>query len=39
MFWAALENNINLYADSVSEFIRKYIGDAVPTATIKTYPN
>ena len=39
MFWAASENNINLYADSVSEFIRKCIGDVVLTVAIKTYPN
>ena len=39
MFQAASENDIDLYADSVSEFIRKCIGDVVPTGTIKTYPN
>jgi hypothetical protein len=39
MFRAASENNIDLYADSVSEFIRKCMGDVVPTVTIKTYPN
>jgi hypothetical protein len=38
MFRVASENNIDLYADSVSEFIRKCTGD-VPTVTIKTYPN
>ena len=38
MFRVASENNLDLYADSVSEFIRKCIGDVVPTATIKTYP-
>ena len=32
-------NNIDEYADSVSEFIRKCIGDVIPTATIKTFPN
>jgi hypothetical protein len=32
-------NNIDEYADSVSEFISKCIGDVVPTATIKTFPN
>ena len=37
MFQVASENNIDVYADSVSEFIRKCIGDVVPT--IKTYPN
>jgi hypothetical protein len=35
----ASENNIDIYADSVSEFIRKCIVDVVPTVTIKTYPN
>ena len=39
MFRSASENNIDLYADSVSDFIRKCIGDVVPTVTIKTYPN
>ena len=39
MFWAASENNIDLYADSVSEFIRKCIGDVAPTVTTKTYTN
>lgn len=39
MFHKASDNNIDLYADSVSEFTRKCIGDVVPTMTIKTYPN
>jgi hypothetical protein len=39
MFRSASENNINLYTDSVSEFIRKYIADVVPTVTIEIYPN
>jgi hypothetical protein len=39
MFRVASENNIDVYADSVSEFIRKCIGDVVPTVTIKIYPN
>ena len=39
MFRVASDNNINLYDDSVIEFIRKYKGDFVPTVTIKTYPN
>jgi hypothetical protein len=39
MFREASHNNINLYADSVSGFIRKCIGDVVPTVTIITYPN
>ena len=39
MLWAASENNIDLNADSVSELIRKCIGDVVHTVTIKTYSN
>jgi hypothetical protein len=39
MLGAVSEINIDLYADSVSEFIRRCIGDVVPTVTIKTYPN
>ena len=39
MFRVASANNINLYSYSVSEFIRKCIGDVVTTVTIKTYPN
>ena len=39
MFQAASENNIDFYTDSVSEFIRKCIGDVVPTVTTKTSPN
>ena len=35
----ASENNIDVYMDTVTEFIRKCIGDIVPTVTIKTYPN
>ena len=35
----ASDNNIDVYADSVSEFISKFIGDVVPTVTIKTFPN
>ena len=31
MFRSASENNIDLYADSVSVFIKKCIGDALPT--------
>jgi hypothetical protein len=38
MFWVASENNIDEYTDTVTEFIRKWIGDVVPTVTIKTYP-
>jgi hypothetical protein len=36
MFRTVSENNIDPYADSVSEFLRKCIDDVVPT--IKTYP-
>jgi hypothetical protein len=39
MFRIASNNNIDVYADSVSEFISKFIGHVVPTATIKTFPN
>jgi hypothetical protein len=39
MFLVASDNNIDLNADSVSEFIRKCIGDVVATVNIKTYPN
>ena len=39
MFRVVSENNVDVYADSVSEFIRKCIGDVVPTVTIKTFPN
>jgi hypothetical protein len=39
MFPSASENNIDLYSDSVSVFIKKCIGDVGPTVTIKTYPN
>ena len=39
MFRVASENNIDVYTNSVSEFIRKYIGDVVSTVTFKSYPN
>ena len=39
MFRIGSDNNIDEYADSVSKFISKCIGDVVPTATIKTFPN
>jgi hypothetical protein len=39
MFRQASDNKIDLYADSVSEFIRMCIGEVVPTVTIKSYPN
>jgi hypothetical protein len=31
MFWDASENNIEEYTDTATEFIRKCIGDVVPT--------
>ena len=39
MFRVASENNIDVQTEKVTEFIRKCIGDVVPTVTIKTYPN
>ena len=39
LFRVASENNINEYTDRVTVFIRKCIGDFVPTVTIKTYSN
>jgi hypothetical protein len=39
MFRSASKYNIDLYTDSVSEFIRKCTGEVVPTVTIKTNPN
>jgi hypothetical protein len=39
LFRVASENNIDVYTDTVTEFIRKRIGDVVPTVTVKTYPN
>jgi hypothetical protein len=39
MFRVASDSNIDVYANSVSEFIRKCIGDVVPNVTIKTIPN
>ena len=39
MFRIASNNNIDKYADSVNEFIRKCIDDVIPTATVKTFPN
>ena len=39
MFRIASNNNIDEYADSVSKFISKCIGDFIPTVTIKTFPN
>jgi hypothetical protein len=39
MFCIVSDNNIDEYADSVSESINKCIGDVIPTASIKTFPN
>ena len=39
MFWVAADNNIDVYEDSVRQFISQCIGDGVPTVTIKTFPN
>jgi hypothetical protein len=39
IFCVASENNIDLYTDKVPEFIRKCMGEVVPTASIKTFPN
>ena len=39
MVRVASDNNIDVYTDMVTEFIRKCMGDIVPTVTIKSYPN
>ena len=39
MFTVVSTNTIEVYMDTMTEFIRKCIGDVVPTVTIKTYPN
>ena len=39
MFRVASDNNIDVNADSVSEFIRKCIEDVVLTVNNKTFPN
>ena len=39
MFRVALEKNIDVYTETVTEFIKKCIGDVLPTVTIKIYPN
>jgi hypothetical protein len=39
MFQVASDNNIDIFADSLSEFVSKCICDVVPTVTIKTFPN
>jgi hypothetical protein len=36
MFRGACENNLDAYMDTVTEFIKKCIGDIVPSVTIKT---
>jgi hypothetical protein len=38
-FRVASDNNIDKYTDTVTEFIKRCIGDVVPTVTSKTYPN
>ena len=35
MFCVASENNIGIYTDTVTEFIRMCIGEVVPMVTIK----
>ena len=37
MFLVAFGNNIDVYIDSVTGFIRKCIGNVIPTVTIRTY--
>ncbi len=39
MFWAASDDDIEAYSDSVTCFIRKCIDDVVLTKTIRIYPN
>ena len=39
MFRIAANNNIDEYTESVSGFICNCIGDVIPTASIKTFPN
>ena len=39
LFRVASENSIDTYTNTVIEFIRKCIGDVVPTVTIKSYAN
>ena len=39
MFRVACGNYLDEYTETVTEFIRKCIGDVVPTVTIKNYPN
>ena len=39
MFRVVSVNNIDKYTDTMTEFIRKCVGDVIPTVTIKIYPN
>ncbi len=39
MFQAASDDDIEMYSDSVTCFIRKCIEDVVPTKTLHIYPN
>ncbi len=39
MFRAASDDDIDVYTDTVTGFLRKCIEDVVPTKTIRTYPN
>ena len=39
MFRVVSGNNIEVYTETVTDFIKKCIGDVVPIVTIKTYPN
>ncbi len=39
MFRAASDDDIEVYSDMVTCFIRKCIDDVVPTKTIRIYPN
>ncbi len=39
MFWAASDDDIEAYSDTVTCFIRKCVEDVVPTKTIRIYPN
>ena len=38
MFQVASDNNIDVHTGTVTEFIRNFIADVVPTVSIKTYP-
>ncbi len=39
MFWAASDDDIEVYSDTVTCFNRKCVEDVVPTKTICIYPN